>query len=51
MKNEDVPMMGVEEYYKKEDGKVYQYWRFAGTKRWYRRLTGLEEVPHKKICN
>lgn len=41
-------MMGVEEYYKKENGKVYRYWRFAGNKQWYKKLTGLKEVPYQK---
>ena len=47
--NDELIMSGVEEYYKKENGKVYQYWRHVGTKRWNRRRTDLEEVPYKEI--
>ena len=36
----------IEQYFKKEKDNVYWIWRFAGTRKWTRVLTGYYEVPY-----
>jgi hypothetical protein len=36
----------IEEFYKKEEGVVFRYWRYAGEKEWVKEQTTYREKPY-----